>query len=270
MSVKNQTFIQKIFSCCMNHPQNEEDNEIKSNFPSVKNSLNFDDSNLIFSKKYIRQDEINKITFTEEGIKNFIDDLTSLNYVEKFKNEDLKISQADSSIINQNIFNLRCEATKPKSLFKNKVPSLKEIRDAIYNPEQRLEWDKNTKSIDILEQFNDNTSIVKSITQKILAIISERELIEKRYEYYIGDNEYYNFASSIPDEIYSPQSEPIRCTTYISVFIIKEDENNFIFDSFNQIDIKLNVSQTLITISFPIKMKEFFNKLIDYINKKNE
>jgi len=270
MSVQNQTFIDKIFSCCMHQPQNEEDNEIKSNVQSIKNSINFDYSNLIFPKKYIRQDEINKITFTDEGIKNFINDLISLNYVEKFKNEDLKISELEYSIINQNIFNLRCEAIKPKSLFKNKVPSLKEIRDAIYIPEQRLEWDKNTKSIDLLEQIDDKTVIVQSITQKLLAFISERELIEKRYEYYIGDNQYYNFASSVPDELYPPQSEPVRCTSYISVFIIKEDENNFIFDSFNQIDIKMNVPQNLITISFPIKMKEFFNKLIEYINKKNE
>ena len=268
-SKQEKIFLQKIFSCCFPQQQNEEE-EKKSEIDMIKTSINNYNSSWIFPAKYIRPEEFNKISFNEEGIKKFIDDLCALNYEKKFENEEIKISQIESSPLNQNIFLLRCEAVKSKFLFQNKVPTLKEIANAIYNPEKRLQWDNNTKSIEILEKFNDKAVVVKSITNRLLAFISERELIEKRFDYFINDNEYYNFASSIPDDLYPPEEEPIRCTSYISIFIIKEDESNFIFDSFNQIDLKMNIPKNLITMSFPIKMKDFFNKLIGYINNKNE
>lgn len=49
--------------------------------------------------------------------------------------------------------------------------------------------------------------------------------------------------------------------------IIKEDKENFYFDSLNQVDIKMDIPEVLIVMSFPMKMKEFFDGLIEIFNK---
>ena len=92
-------------------------------------------------------------------------------------------------------------------------------------------------------------------------------MIEKRYEWN-DNNVYYNFASSIPDDIYPPLEDPVRVLSYIAINILWEDESNFYFDSINQYDIKMNIPQAMMLLSFPMKMKDFINKLVEFV--KNE
>ena len=98
-------------------------------------------------------------------------------------------------------------------------------------------------------------------------MISEREKSEKRYEWY-DNNIYYNYSSSIPDNIYSPSEDPVRVLSYIAINILWEDELNFYLDSINQYDIKMNIPQAMILLSLPMKMKDFINKLVEFV--KNE
>ncbi len=48
--------------------------------------------------------------------------------------------------------------------------------------------------------------------------------------------------------------------------IIKEDVENFYIDTFNKVDIKKDIPEVLIVMSFPMKMKEFFDGLLFYFN----
>ena len=66
---------------------------------------------------------------------------------------------------------------------------------------------------------------------------------------------------------YPPKKEPVRVCNYLGALIIKEDNENFYIDSFNQVDIKMNVPEVLIVMSFPWKMKEFFDGFIELFNK---
>lgn len=79
--------------------------------------------------------------------------------------------------------------------------------------------------------------------------------------------EFYSFSTSIPDSFYPPKKEPVRVLNYICAMIIKEDKENFYFDSLNQVDIKMDIPEVLIVMSFPMKMKEFFDGLIEIFNK---
>ena len=99
-----------------------------------------------------------------------------------------------------------------------------------------------------------------------LTIIPERELYDKR-TFFFDNGIFYYFSSSIPDQLYPPKEEPVRVTNYIGALIIKEDNENFYIDSFNQVDIKMEIPEALIVMSFPWKMKEFFDSLIELFNK---
>ena len=43
---------------------------------------------------------------------------------------------------------------------------------------------------------------------------------------------------------------------------------NFYLDSINQYDVKMNIPQAMILLSLPMKMKDFINKLVEFV--KNE
>ena len=78
------------------------------------------------------------------------------------------------------------------------MPSVRKVINAFSNPEIRKKWDKNIKDYRIIEKINNNSEIVKIITNRQLSIISEKEFYNKRVE--IESNGiYYLFSSSIPE-----------------------------------------------------------------------
>ena len=80
------------------------------------------------------------------------------------------------------------------------------------------------------------------------------------------DGIYYSFSTSIPDEMFPPQSEPVRVKDYFGIFVIKEDINNYYFDSINQLDVKSSMPLPVMTGPLPLKTKEFYDKLVAYFN----
>ena len=254
-------------NCCRTYNSQSEEPEIqKFENTGINENIFLDFSNYIFDKKYIREDELNKIKFTKEGLTDFIEKLRRREYVQKFQDETIKISILDDSILTSDFMLIRCEAQIPKEKFSPLTKSLSDLTNAIFNKEKRLKWDNNMKEIEILKNINPQTQIVKTVTNKVL-MVSSREMIEKRYEWN-DNNVYYNFASSIPDDIYPPLEDPVRVLSYISINILWEDESNFYFDSINQYDIKINIPQAMMLLSFPMKMKDFINKLVEFV--KNE
>ena len=53
---------------------------------------------------------------------------------------------------------------------------------------------------------------------------------------------------------------------FFGTMVIKEDIENFYIDTFNKVDIKMNIPEVLIVMSFPMKMKEFFDGLLFFFN----
>ena len=48
--------------------------------------------------------------------------------------------------------------------------------------------------------------------------------------------------------------------------LIKLPVPDFYIDTFNKVDIKMNIPEVLIVMSFPMKMKEFFDGLLFFFN----
>ena len=77
---------------------------------------------------------------------------------------------------------------------------------------------------------------------------------------------YVLFSTSTPDSNYLNVPYLDRGTNYICVMVIKEDEDNFYFDCFNQIDININIPIEFIENNLLYKVKNFFDKYFEFLN----
>ena len=213
-----------------------------------------------FPIMYIREDEKNYFQFNQDFIVNFISELSHKNFINKYDDSSLKLSILSS----ENIPVIRSEIIFKKILFKKEVPTIESLASCILIPEKRVKVDKNFKEFKILKKITNNTVITRMVSTSQLTIISELEFLEKR-TYFFDNGVLYYFCSSIPDEIF-PKKDIERALNYYGIMVIKEDNENFYIDTFNKVDTKMDVPEVLIVMSFPMKMKEFFDGLLYYFN----
>ena len=218
-----------------------------------------------FPIMYIREDEKNYFQFNQEFIMNFISELSQKDFINKYNDRSLKLSILNKREVTDNIPVIRGEMIFKKSLFKKEIPTLESLASCILVPEKRLKVDKNFQEFKILKKINNNTVITRMVSTSQLTMISELEFLEKR-TYFFDNGVFYYFCSSIPDDIYQKNNDVERALNYFGVMIIKEDVENFYIDTFNKVDIKMNIPEVLIIMSFPMKMKEFSDGLLHYFN----
>ncbi len=273
-------FLQE-FLCCSTKKEDSPQIDLSSN-NKQEEALNYNNDELIngvyslFPSKFIRPDEKDKIKFSQESIIEYINNLKQSNFVNKYEEKYIKLSLLDKNELSKDTIIIRTEIIEQKNLFKKNIPSLQTLVDAILVPKIRLKWECNYKIYEIIQKINDNTEIVRSVSTPQLTMISEREFIDKRTHFFDSEGVFYSFSSSVPDELYPPkkiktegggEEFPVRVIDYLGILIIKEDEENFYIDSINQVDIKMCIQEALLVMSFPFKMKEYFDQVIGYFNK---
>ena len=255
------------FLCCFPNKIKEND-ELEIDFYINPQNNTYKYSDIIngiqsfFPSMYIREDEKNYINFNEEFIINFISELSQKNFVNKYNDSNLKLSLLSSDKIPV----IRSEIIFKKILFKKEIPTIEDLASCILVPEKRLKVDKNFKEFKVLKKINENTVITRMVSTCQLTMISEKELIEKR-TYFFDNGVFYYFCSSIPDEIYPEKNKIQRAFNYFGTMVIKEDIENFYIDTFNKIDTKTKIPEVLIIMSYPMKMKEFFDGILSYFNR---
>ena len=263
-------FLNNLFNCCYRDTSEDFDliNEDEhfynetSIISKAKKELENDFS--IFPIGIICDEERSKINFTQEGILKYIINLQNLNYENIYYKNNIKISKIDFSDICEKFPLIKCEITKNKSDFK-KIPNIQKLIDAMTNPELRKEWDDNIIEYKIIEKLNDNSEIVNIITKKQFEIIPEKEFYDKRIRIF-KDEVYYLFSSSIPDSNNIISLDYDKGKNYLSVMIIKEDKKNYYIDTFNQIDLNIELPENFIDNNFPNMIKNFFEKYFEYLN----
>ena len=262
--IHNNNIFQKIFYCCAggkeNTPEVKFEHGMNSNLSDSKNSSIFDNI-----QKYIRPDEKDKIKFSKKGILDFINSLQNLEYSKKYQSDIYNISIRDSSILSQDTLILRFEAKIDKNMFNQKIPNITELFDAIKNPINNLKWNIYNKEYTIIHSISDNADIVKKILVKQMNIIPEKEFFNKRI-YFLNEGIVYFFTSSIPDTMFPPKDENVRGLNYFEIMIIKENKYYFLFDIFQQRDIKMSIPQTVLMMNLPDKLRDYFDKLISFFN----
>ena len=260
----------KFFCCFPKEVKDSDELEIDFCINSGEdNNLEYadliNDIQSFFPIMYIREDEKNYFQFNQEFIMNFISELSQKDFINKYNDRSLKLSILNKREVTDNIPVIRGEMIFKKSLFKKEIPTLESLASCILVPEKRLKVDKNFKEFKILKKINNNTVITRMVSTSQLTMISELEFLEKR-TYFFDNGVFYYFCSSIPDGIYQKNNDVERALNYFGVMIIKEDVENFYIDTFNKVDIKMNIPEVLIIMSFPMKMKEFSDGLLHYFN----
>jgi hypothetical protein len=260
----------KFFCCFPNKVKDSDELEIDFCINSGEdNNLEYadiiNDIQSFFPIMYIREDEKNYFQFNQEFIMNFISELSQKDFINKYNDRSLILSILNKREVTDNIPVIRGEMIFKKSLFKKEIPTLESLASCILVPEKRLKVDKNFQDFKILKKINNNTVITRMVSTSQLTMISELEFLEKR-TYFFDNGVFYYFCSSIPDDIYPKNNDIERALTYFGVMIIKEDVENFYIDTFNKVDIKMNIPEVLIIMSFPMKMKEFSDGLLHYFN----
>ena len=250
----------KIFSCCFN-PGNK---EIEINSERRRSNLIYESLDTFFPSNSIRQEEKDKIKFTKIGILEYITNMQDLVFPLLFEENGIKISKRNYTEINGNLPLYRFEITKHKSFF-TQVPSIDSMLNAMINPELRKKWDKNMKEYKIVEKLKKNADIIRVVTSKQLAIIPEKEFYDKRVSFSDGGN-LYLFSSSVPEINYVNATNLDRGINYICALVIKEDEDNFYFDCFNQIDVNINIPVEFIESNLLNKVRTFFDKYFEFLN----
>lgn len=261
----------KYFSCCLT-PKEEEieisDLDIYDGDNYMSNE-EIDGVMSLFPSKYLRKDERKYIKFNKENIISFIKNLENekdfVRKFEKFNKFGLSMFMMDKNDFSTTIPVTRCKIEIPISLFSTNVPSIEQIGDAIINPNSRMKWDDNFKEYKILKQLNDNTETIQIITKKQMQMIIPREFYDKR-THFIENGVFYCYSSSAPDSIRPPKKEPIRVMDYFCVFSVSLDNKSIFIDSYHQIDIKIGQPGPLIFMSLPLKMTQFTENLINFLN----
>ena len=233
-------------------------------------SSGLSNSAMIFPSKTYRKDENDVgLNLTKEKILDIInyEFLESEDYKIFYNKEHLILSSKDSSFLTKNFPLIKMEYKIPKKEFDKDI-GIEDIVNTLKDFKNRILWDENIKEMEIMEEF-DNSFIIHTSYNKPIFFISERDIIEKKVDFYFN-NKYYSYSSSVSDELnekYKENEDVMRILNYISVYIIEEDEENFYFKSLNQLDYKMNIPNTLMNITLPMKILNWYKKLEKAVKK---
>ena len=264
-----ESLLQKIFSCCLE--KSDKELELVGENTNIEQSLlgnskfTFENELSLFPTNMIRPEEKNKIKFTKDELVDYIINLQNLVFPVIYDdNSTIKISKRNFTDLSEKVPLIRIELTKNKMYF-TQIPSIQQMVRAITVPELRKKWDKNIKEYKIMGKIKKESEIVKTVTNKQLSVISEKEFYDKRVGIF-KDNVYYLFSSSIPDENYPINISYDRAKNYMSIMVIKEDEDNFYFDCFIQVDINIKIPIEFIEANLLNKANNFFDKYFEFLN----
>ena len=114
----------------------------------------------------------------------------------------------------------------------------------MYNPEKRQKWDKTIKNMKIIEGTYPDRYIIHNVFHSPVFFISEREVVDKKTEFFFNGI-YYNLTTSVDEDFIPSDKNYVRIKNFLNVFIITECDEYFHFMSFNQVDPKVFYNLTL-------------------------
>ena len=130
----------------------------------------------------------------------FIDSIMKLEDYDLLYNQNrlLLHYRKNGSVLSKDLFLAKSIFTLPKNQLKRAI-NIEEIARLLYNPECRLKWDKGLKQLVKLEG-GEESYVIRSWMHSPMFMVSEREVIDKRIEFYHEGN-YYCVSTSVPDDV---------------------------------------------------------------------
>ena len=227
---------------------------------------------IIFPLKYLNSTETNqsfKFEFTRENIISFIEeqinDNNSFRSLVNKNDFDIYIRES-GSIFSSEFPMIKMFYKIPKSIFTRSGVTVKLIDDYMNDPEKRLKWDKTIRHYKIVERQNDEIYLLHYIIKSPMLFVSERDIVDKRFDFYQNDI-YYDFSSSVKDDLIPIEEGVMRITDHCSVCKIYEENDFFNIISITQVDSKFNVPPAMLSVQLPIKYKDWYDAMINEINE---
>ena len=238
----------------------------------MSTALPLEEENSIFPQKYMNLTETSpdfKSIFTKEKMIKFIEDLindkTSFTPLINKNGFDIYIKES-GSIFSSQFPMIKMYYKIPKSSFTRQNVTVKLIEEYMNDPEKRLKFDNTIRAYKIIERVNTEVYLLHYICKSPMIFVSERDVVDKRYDFYEGEV-YYDFSSSTKDDLIPLDENIVRITDHCSVCKIFEDNDGFNIISITQVDTKFNLPPTVMNTQLPTRYKEWYDALVNEINK---
>jgi hypothetical protein len=238
----------------------------------MSTALPLEEDNTIFPQKYMNLTETSaefKSIFTKEKMIKFIEELindkTSFTPLINKNGFDIYIKES-GSIFSSQFPMIKMYYKIPKSSFTRQNVTVKLIDEYMNDPEKRLKFDNTIRAYKIIERINQEVYLLHYICKSPMIFVSERDVVDKRYDFYEGDV-YYDFSSSTKDDLIPLDENIVRITDHCSVCKIFEDNEGFNIISITQADTKFNLPPTVMNTQLPTRYKEWYDALVNEINK---
>ena len=163
----------------------------------------------------------------------------------------------DGSFLTKDIPMIRMVYRLPKSEFPLNT-TIELLTSYTHGSEKRKLWDKGVKEYKIVEG-DDSNGILYTCMNAPIKLISERDMVDKKADFF-ENGDFYSFSTSTEDVIYEQVENVTRIVDYVSITYITMDENDYIFKTLSQIDIKSSfaaMSKNLL----PRKLKTWYSDL---------
>ena len=225
-------------------------------------------TNNVFPSSYLNSYErVINFEFTEQTIYDLIEKELSneTDYEQFYSQNNLTISiKASGSIFSKDFPLIKMKYILSKKEFIEGT-NIKLLDFYMNDPSTRKKWDKGLNEYKKIKGDN-KMYLVYSLTTKPMLFVSERDIIEKRYDFYIGDV-YYDFSSSVNDEFYPcDNSSYVRAVNIFCGYKMYEQDNSFVFESLSQSDVKMSIPNSVYKTTMPNKYKTWYDKLKEIVN----
>jgi hypothetical protein len=232
---------------------------------------NIDDSE-VFNKNWYSDIEKDKIMYSKRSIIALIKKEYSPN------NKDFKIIydqsplmisiKSNGSFITDQYQLTKIVYTSQKSEYPENT-SLRMIAKYMLNANERNKWDKSIKSYKIIEGSEEGKEIkciIHNWMKSPLFLVSERDIVEKRYDFF-HEGILYSVESSVNDN-YIPLNEDVtRINDIIFIQFLYEKDDEIIYNALTQINAKVSLPQAMINMTLSSKLLTFYKGVIEAINK---
>ena len=131
---------------------------------------------------------------------DFYNRINNSEYIDlktSIKNLIVKVNK-NGSVLNKNLSVVNGVYKISKNEFIEGI-TLEYLIKFIYDPEERMKWDDGYKEIRKIEG-NEEVYVVKSWMKAPVFLVSQRDAIDKRIEFF-KNGIYYNFCSSVDEKV---------------------------------------------------------------------
>lgn len=232
------------------------------------------DNTEVFDKKWYSDLEKDKIIYSKRSIIAMINeafDEKNEDYKEIYNKPPLFVSIKQGSFITDQYQVTKNIFTINKNVFP-KNTSIKMIAKYMLNVKERSSWDKQLKSYTIIEGSEEGKEIkciMHNWMKSPMFLVSERDIVEKRYDFFY-EGKFYSYESSVNDDYIPLEEDVTRINDIISVQSVYEEKENIIFLALTQMNAKVSLPQAIINTTLSGKLSDFYNGIINGINKDYE